>query len=132
VDDEPIERVMRLYGLKTRHEAIDFALRRLVPDGGPGRPPLPCGGRVGAAPRRDERSSGRRAVMVVDTSAWVETRRCTESPVNVTLSRLLAEKAELAVTEAVVMEVLAGARSPDEERRLRSTLLGFPVHPVTD
>jgi Arc/MetJ family transcription regulator len=30
VDDELIERAMSLYGLKTKREAIDFALRRLV------------------------------------------------------------------------------------------------------
>lgn len=30
VDDELIERVMKLYGLKTKREAIDFALRSLV------------------------------------------------------------------------------------------------------
>lgn len=30
VDDELISRVMRLYNLRTKREAIDFALRRLV------------------------------------------------------------------------------------------------------
>ena len=30
VDDKLIEKVMRLYGLRTKREAIDFALRRLV------------------------------------------------------------------------------------------------------
>jgi Arc/MetJ family transcription regulator len=30
VDDELIERAMRLYGLRTKREAIDLALRRLV------------------------------------------------------------------------------------------------------
>jgi Arc/MetJ family transcription regulator len=30
VDDRLIEKAMRLYGLKTKREAIDFALRRLV------------------------------------------------------------------------------------------------------
>lgn len=32
VDDELIERVMKLYGLKTKREAIDFALRAVVSD----------------------------------------------------------------------------------------------------
>jgi len=32
VDDELVARVMRLYRLKTKREAIDFALRRLVGD----------------------------------------------------------------------------------------------------
>jgi Arc/MetJ family transcription regulator len=30
VDDELIGRVMQLYGLRTKREAIDFALRRLL------------------------------------------------------------------------------------------------------
>ena len=30
VDDELIARVMRLYGLRTKREAIDFALRRVA------------------------------------------------------------------------------------------------------
>ena len=29
IDDELVEKVMRLYGLKTKREAIDFALRRV-------------------------------------------------------------------------------------------------------
>jgi len=30
IDDELIERAMRLYGLRTKREAVDLALRRLV------------------------------------------------------------------------------------------------------
>jgi len=30
IDDELVEKVMRLYGLKTKREAIDFALRRVA------------------------------------------------------------------------------------------------------
>ena len=37
IDDELIERVMKLYDLRTRREAIDFALRRLLEEGS--RPP---------------------------------------------------------------------------------------------
>jgi Arc/MetJ family transcription regulator len=33
VDDELVERVMRLYGLRTKREAIDFALRRVAGEG---------------------------------------------------------------------------------------------------
>lgn len=35
VDAELIARVMGLYGLRTKREAIDFALRRAVGDGDP-------------------------------------------------------------------------------------------------
>jgi Arc/MetJ family transcription regulator len=30
VDDEMVERVMRIYGLRTKREAIDFALRKVA------------------------------------------------------------------------------------------------------
>ena len=32
IDDELIRRVMEWYGLKTKREAVDFALRKLVPE----------------------------------------------------------------------------------------------------
>lgn len=36
VDEELVARVMRLYRLKTKREAIDFALKQLVGDAKPG------------------------------------------------------------------------------------------------
>lgn len=36
IDDDLIERVMKLYGLRTKREAVDLALRRLAPP--PGNP----------------------------------------------------------------------------------------------
>jgi Arc/MetJ family transcription regulator len=35
VDDELIAKVMRLYGLRSKREAIDFALRRVAGEGDP-------------------------------------------------------------------------------------------------
>jgi len=69
-------------------------------------------------------------VIVVDTSAWVEFLRRTDSPACRTLRRLLGQGADLAVTEVVVAEVLMGARSPDDARRLRLGLLALPVLPL--
>lgn len=66
-------------------------------------------------------------MIVADTSAWVEYLRRTESPVDLTLDRLIADDADLRTTEVVVMEVLAGARSPRHERELRLRLAPFPV-----
>ena len=66
-------------------------------------------------------------MIVADTSAWIEFLRATGSPVHRKLRALLAEGAEVAVTEVVVMEVLAGARSPRHEHALRSQLLSLPV-----
>lgn len=70
-------------------------------------------------------------MILADTSAWVEYDRATGSTVDARLTELIAnDDEELAITEPVVMEVLAGARSDRHEadlRRLlgRFTLLGF-------
>jgi predicted nucleic acid-binding protein len=61
-------------------------------------------------------------VILVDTSAWVEYLRATRSRVDDRLRRLIAEDAALAITDVVVMEVLAGARDDGHEGRLRSLL----------
>ena len=66
-------------------------------------------------------------MIVADSSAWVELLRETGSRPHLTLRRLLAEGGPIAVTEVVVLELLAGARSSSERRRLRSILLAFPV-----
>lgn len=69
-------------------------------------------------------------MIVADSSAWVELLRETGSRPHRTLKRLLEEDAPIAVTEAVVLELLAGARSSPERRKLRSILLAFPVLPL--
>ena len=62
-------------------------------------------------------------MIVADTSAWTELLRRTGSGVDQALRRALRDPHELAVTEVVVMELLAGARSPRHLRDLRSLLL---------
>ena len=71
-------------------------------------------------------------MIVADSSVWVELLRNTGSPAHRTLHRLLSEGADLAVTEVVVLEVLAGATSERHAQRLRSTLLAFPVLTLGD
>jgi predicted nucleic acid-binding protein len=66
-------------------------------------------------------------VIVVDSSAWVEFLRQTDTPVDRMVDRLIRDGADLAVTEIVVMEVLAGARSARHFRDLRARLLAFRV-----
>jgi len=66
-------------------------------------------------------------VILADTSAWVEFFRRTEGPVDVALSRLLEQDADLVMSEVVVMELLAGARSDADRIRLRSHLLALPL-----
>ena len=51
-------------------------------------------------------------MILVDTSAWVEYLRATGSPVHLRLRRLIADEDDLATTEVVIMELLAGAATP--------------------
>lgn len=66
-------------------------------------------------------------MILADTSAWVEYDRSTGSPVDRRLTRLIAEDGPLAVTEPVVMEILAGARTDQREADLRRLLLRFDL-----
>jgi predicted nucleic acid-binding protein len=64
-------------------------------------------------------------VILADTSAWVEYDRATGSPVDKRLTELIAADGPIAVTEPIVMEVLAGARSDKRRDDLRRLLLRF-------
>lgn len=66
-------------------------------------------------------------MILVDTSAWVEYDRATGSAVDRRLMDLIASDGPLAVTEPVIMEVVAGARSDERERDLRRLLLRFDL-----
>lgn len=66
-------------------------------------------------------------MIVVDSSAWIEFLRATGSRVDRTLTRLLLDGAELAVTEVVWLELLSGARTEQEERELRAGPLARPL-----
>ncbi len=62
-------------------------------------------------------------MILADTSAWVEYDRATGSAVHQRLATLIAEDGDLATTEPVLMEVLAGARNDAREEDLRRLLL---------
>lgn len=64
-------------------------------------------------------------MILVDTSAWVEYDRATGSAVDQRLTSLIRHGGQLAVSEPIVMEVLAGARSDQREQDLRRLLLRF-------
>ncbi len=66
-------------------------------------------------------------MILADTSAWVEYDRATGSPVDRRVTDLIAENGPLAVTDPVVMEVLAGARTDQREADLRRLLLRFDL-----
>jgi len=67
-------------------------------------------------------------VILADTSAWVEYDRATGSAVDRRLSELIAAEGPIAVTEPVIMEVLAGARSDAREADLRRLMLRFHLY----
>lgn len=74
-------------------------------------------------------------MILADTSAWVEYDRATGSPLDRRLTGLIESEGPVAVTEPVVMEVLAGARDDQRETQLRRLLLRFDLlrfDPVVD
>ncbi|MGJ9412662.1 PIN domain nuclease [Aeromicrobium sp. CF4.19] len=74
-------------------------------------------------------------MILADTSAWVEYDSATGSAADQRLAELIDTAGPLMVTEPVLMEVLAGARSDARENDLRRLLLRFelvPFDPVAD
>jgi predicted nucleic acid-binding protein len=66
-------------------------------------------------------------VILADTSAWVEYDRATGSQVDQRLEELISGHGHLAVTEPVVMEVVAGCRTDEREVDLRRLLARFTL-----
>lgn len=75
-------------------------------------------------------------MILADTSAWIEFDRATGSPVDQRMTALIGDgQKTLAVSEPVMMEVLAGARTHAREADLRRLLLRFELlrfDPVSD
>ncbi len=75
-------------------------------------------------------------MILVDTSAWVEYDRATGSHADQRLTKLITEGGDaVAVSEPVLMEVLAGARDEKRHQDLRRLLTSFawiPSDPVAD
>lgn len=66
-------------------------------------------------------------MILADTSAWIEYDRATGSSVDQRIQNLIESAGPLAVTEPVLMEVLAGARNDREQERLRRLLMRFEL-----
>jgi predicted nucleic acid-binding protein len=69
-------------------------------------------------------------VILVDSSAWVEFLRATDSPLHHRVRDLLTDGAHVVTTEVVVMELLAG---PGDERivpRIRRLLQQYELVPL--
>jgi predicted nucleic acid-binding protein len=59
-------------------------------------------------------------VIVVDTSAWIELFHARTTPVAATLEHLIGVQADVAITETILMEVLAGAAPGEALARIRA------------
>jgi predicted nucleic acid-binding protein len=66
-------------------------------------------------------------VIVVDTSAWVDFFRGRATPVASTLEHLIDVQADVAITETILMEVLAGATPGEALARIRAELIARPI-----
>ena len=66
-------------------------------------------------------------MILTDTSAWVEYDRATNSAVDRRLTALIENDGPIAVTQPVVMEVVAGARDDRRETDLRRLLVRFEL-----
>lgn len=66
-------------------------------------------------------------MILVDSSVWVEYDRATGSPSHLRLAELIEADGPVAVTQPVIMEVLAGARDQRREGDLRRLLTRFQL-----
>jgi predicted nucleic acid-binding protein len=85
---------------------------------------------LGGRSLEDAYVSGAIALIVADTSTWVEFLKATGHRVAVTLRRLIDHGEDVAITEVILMELLAGSGTGSPARELRSRLLSFPVLPL--
>jgi predicted nucleic acid-binding protein len=66
-------------------------------------------------------------VILVDSSAWVEYLRATGSEIHIRLRAYHDNTSQLAITEVVAMELLAGVRTPAEEDQVDRIVAGLPL-----
>jgi predicted nucleic acid-binding protein len=66
-------------------------------------------------------------VILVDTSAWIDFLRASDTAVAAELTGLIVAGEDLATTEAVVMELLAGADTPVRADAIEKLTNGLPI-----
>lgn len=67
-------------------------------------------------------------MILVDTSVWIDFLRGIDSPERRVLHRLLDDEGDLALTGVILTEVLQGIRRERDFRRVKESLLEFPLH----
>jgi predicted nucleic acid-binding protein len=71
--------------------------------------------------------------LLLDTSSWVEYLRDSGSPSCERVDELIRNNSVLATTDIVIMELLAGAREPDDRKKIWAFLnrcVMLPVRPL--
>ena len=74
-------------------------------------------------------------MILVDTSAWVEYLRDTDSPVCNKVDAMIDEREDVATTDVVIMELLAGAANPGTRQKiwaLMNRCIMLPTRPLFD
>ena len=66
-------------------------------------------------------------MILADTSAWVEFDRATSSRVDQRITQLISDDGPLVVTQPVIMEIVAAARSDGRKSELRQLLGRFTL-----
>jgi predicted nucleic acid-binding protein len=73
-------------------------------------------------------------VILIDTSAWIEFLRATDSPVDRAVARTISA-GPYAMTDQIAAELLSGARDESDLRRIRGIVDSgtfFPIRPLFD
>jgi predicted nucleic acid-binding protein len=74
-------------------------------------------------------------VTLIETSAWIEYLRRTGSETHVVLRSMIEENLDLATTDVVIMELLAGVNSPATRQKiwgLMNRCVMLPTRPLFD
>lgn len=69
-------------------------------------------------------------MILVDSSVWIAYLRGADGAGTARLEELIAAGGELATTEPVFMELLAGAVAPRERARVEALVNGLPLIPI--
>ena len=129
IEDTYLQAVMDRYGLRTKTEAVEFALRHLAGQPMTREEALAMRGAHAIDELPEDTPPGGRGVILTDTSPLgLNMTGPPGSTVDLRLSELIAAEDPIAVTEPVIMEVLAGARSDAREADLRRLLLRFHLY----
>ncbi len=135
LEERYVSAIMDRFGVHTKTEAVDLALRHLAGQPMTREEALAMRGARAIDRLPDDVATARLPMILVDSSAWVEYDRATGSPVDTRLTQLVSDHGELAVTEPVIMEVAAGAVNDARETDLRRLLGRFELlrfDPVVD